>query len=288
MRQWTIDAFTDRPFGGNPACVVEPLADWPSAAWMQAMARENNAGATAFMVAGDTPQQFALRWFTASVEVPLCGHATLAAAHVLFDELRLGTGRIGFETESGSISVSKSSDGIEMNLPAQAAARIPPPPGLADALGVSPVEVWAGPYLVALLDSADAVRAAVPDGALLRTISLDHGGQGNVGVAAPADGGAAYDVIDRFFAPGYGIEEDSATGSFHCILAPIFTAKLKTERLRFHQASPGRGADMVSRVDGTRVLLSGKAVTIAESALRVAPAAWKAGKPERPGLAGQH
>ena len=287
MRQWTVDAFTDRPFGGNPACVVEPLADWPSAGWMQAMARENNAGATAFMVAGETPQQFAIRWFTASVEVPLCGHATLAAAHVLFDELKVGMERIEFETDSGSISVRKAPDGIEMNLPLQAAARIPPPPGLADALGVSPAEVWAGPYLVALLDSAAAVRAVVPDGARLRTISLDHGGQGNVGVAAPADAGTGYDVIDRFFAPGYGIEEDKATGSFHCILAPIFAAKLKTERLRFHQASPGRGADMVSRIDGTRVLLSGKAVTIAESTLRVAPAAPQDGKSDRPKPAGR-
>ncbi len=271
MRQWTIDVFTDRPFGGNPACVVEPMSEWPTTTWMQAMARENNAGATAFMLARDSPHHYAIRWFTASVEVPLCGHATLAAAHALFDELRLGIGTIDFDTRSGPISVRKAADGIEMNLPAQAATRIPCPPGLADALGVSPEEVWAGPYLVALLDSADAVRAVHPNSELLRTISLDHGGQGNVGIAALADGTEPYDVIDRFFAPGYGIEEDKATGSFHCILAPILADKLKTERLRFHQASPGRGADMMCQVDGDRVLLSGRAVTVVESALRVTP-----------------
>jgi len=282
MRQWTIDAFTNRPFGGNPACVVEPLSDWPSETWMQKLAGENNAGATAFLRAGDTPRRYAIRWFTPSVEVPLCGHATLAAAHVLFDEMGLSVGTIDFDTRSGLISVRQTEDGLQMNLPAQAASRIPTPPGLADALGVSPAEVWAGPYLVALLDSADAVLAVQPRSAVLRTISMEQGGQGNVGVAAPAGGTAPYDVIDRFFAPGYGIEEDFATGSFHCILAPIFADKLKAERLRFHQASRGRGADMVARVDGSRVLLSGRAVTVIESTLRVTPdAASENGEADR-------
>lgn len=271
MRQWTIDAFTNRPFGGNPACVVEPLREWPAAAWMQRVARENNAGATAFMVASDRPGQYAIRWFTSLVEVPLCGHATLAAAHALFNELGLGIGKIDFDTRSGVISVRRVVDGLEMNLPAQTASKIPVPQELVDALGVRPAEAWAGPYIVAMLDSADAVRAIAPVSHLLRTISLDHGGQGNVGVAALATGTASYDVIDRFFAPGYGIEEDAATGSFHCILAPIMAERLKLERLRFHQASPGRGADMACRVDGTRVHLSGKAVTVVESKLRVAP-----------------
>lgn len=271
MRQWTIDAFTGRPFAGNPACVVEPLPAWPTAAWMQRMARENNAGATAFMVPGARPEAFAMRWFTASVEVPLCGHATLAAAHALFDEMGLAAATIDFDTRSGPLSVRRTDDGMQMNFPAQAASKIQTPAGLADALGVNPKEVWAGPYLVTILDSADAVRAVEPRSELLRTISLGHGGQGNVGVAAVADSGAPYDVIDRFFAPGYGIEEDAATGSFHCILAPIMAEKLEAERLRFHQASAPRGADLVCDVDGTRVLLSGRAVTVIESKLRVTP-----------------
>jgi PhzF family phenazine biosynthesis protein len=270
MRQWTIDAFTGRPFGGNQACVVEPLLEWPTDAWMQRMALENNAGATAFMVAQGAPHRYAMRWFTASVEVPLCGHATLAAAHALFDELGLSARTIHFDTPSGPISVEQSADGLQMNFPAQASLRIATPPGLADALGIEPAEVWAGPYLVALLDSAETVRAVEPISHLLRTISLGLGGQGNVGIAARAGDDAPYDVIDRFFAPGYGIEEDFATGSFHCILAPIMAGKLKAERLRFHQASP-RGADLICKVDGSRVLLSGNAVTVVESELRVKP-----------------
>lgn len=271
MRQWTIDAFTSRPFAGNPACIVEPLSEWPDIAWMQAMARENNAGATAFMVRGDAPNRFSLKWFTASVEVPLCGHATLAAAHALFTETKLGGTAIAFDTASGPLAVRQTSDGLEMDFPAQAATRIPPPPALTEALGVQPAEVWAGPYLVAILDTPAAVGAVRPDPGLLRAVSLEHGGQGNVGVAACMAGSASCDVIDRFFAPGYGIEEDAATGSFHCILTPIMAAKLGQRRLRFHQASPGRGADLICSLDGERVLLSGSAVTIAESVLRIAP-----------------
>jgi PhzF family phenazine biosynthesis protein len=271
MRQWTIDAFTSRPFGGNPACIVEPLSEWPDTAWMQALARENNAGATAFIVRGDVPHRFSLKWFTASVEVPLCGHATLAAAHALFNETDLTGEAIAFETASGPLSVRQTSDGLEMDFPAQAATRIPPPPALTKALGVCPLEVWAGPYLVAILDTPAAVSAAAPDLELVRAISLELEGQGNVGVAACVPGTASFDVIDRFFAPGYGIDEDAATGSFHCILAPIMAETLGRSRLRFHQASPGRGADLTCSVAGDRVLLSGKAVTIAESVLRVAP-----------------
>ena len=271
MRQWTIDAFTSRPFAGNPACVVEPLSEWPDTTWMQALARENNAGATAFMVRGDAPNRFSLKWFTASVEVPLCGHATLAAAHALFTETKLGGTAIAFDTASGPLSVRQTSDGLEMDFPAQAATRIPPPPALTAALGAHPVEVWAGPYLVALLDTPAAVRAIKPDLQQLRAVSLDHGGQGNVGVAACLSGTASFDVIDRFFAPGYGIDEDAATGSFHCILAPIMADRLGRRRLRFHQASPGRGADLTCSVAGDRVILSGRAVTIAESMLRIAP-----------------
>ena len=271
MRQWTIDAFTARPLGGNPACVVEPLEAWPETGWMQAVARENNAGATAFLVRSESPRRFALRWFTAAVEVPLCGHATLAAAHALFSHMGLEAPGLAFETSSGELSVRRRADSYEMAFPAQEAEQIQTPPGLAEALGVQPVEVWKAPYLVALLDSAEAVRAVDPQLEALRAISMALGGQGNVGVAARAEAGSPYDVIDRFFAPGYGIPEDAATGSFHCILAPLYARKLETERLRFHKASPGRGADLGCRMAGARVLLSGRACTTIESVLRVRP-----------------
>lgn len=271
MRQWTIDAFTGRPFGGNPACVVEPLDAWPDTGWMQAVARENNAGATAFLVRGEGPARFALRWFTSAVEVPLCGHATLAAAHALFSHLGLEADELAFDTASGPLSVRRDGDSYEMAFPAQTAERIETSAGLTEALGVQPVEVWRGPYLVALLDSAQAIDAVVPQLEPLRAVSLGLGGQGNVGVAAVAPPEAPYEVVDRFFAPGYGIPEDAATGSFHCILTPIFTRRLGVERLRFHQASPGRGADLICRLAGDQVLISGRACTTIESVLHVRP-----------------
>lgn len=271
MRQWSIDAFTSRHFGGNQACVVEPLSDWPASAWMQALARENNAGATAFLVGAGAPGRFAIRWFTPWVEVPLCGHATLAAAHALFRETGFDGESLAFASPSGPLVVRRAGPAYEMRFPAQPAKRIAAPPDLSDALGADPLEVWAGPYLIALLDTPEEVQALNPNLERLRSISLACFGQGNVGAAAVAEKGGRYDIVDRFFAPGYGLGEDAATGSFHCILAPIFAARLGRERLRFHQACPGRGAELTCTVEGDRVLLSGEAVTVAESTLRVSP-----------------
>lgn len=271
MRQWRIDAFTSRPFAGNPACVVEPLDAWPDPAWMQATACENNAGATAFLVKGESPSKFSIRWFTPDVEVPLCGHATLAAAHALFDEMAIGGDRIEFDCGSGSLMVRRMPCGYEMRFPAQPASRVDLPDGICEALGVEPIEVWAGPYVVALLETETAVRSVRPNLASLHAISLGLGGQGNVGVAAIAAGREEFDVVDRFFAPGYGIPEDAATGSFHCILAPIMAARLQKKDLRFHQAS-SRGAELTCRVDGSRVFLTGEAVTMADGSLRIEPA----------------
>ncbi|WP_332771307.1 PhzF family phenazine biosynthesis protein [Phenylobacterium sp.] len=271
MRQWMIDAFTSRAFGGNAACILEPLSAWPDAAWMQGLAGENNVGATAFLRRTEMPSRFGLRWFTPAVEVPLCGHATLAAAHMLFAEAGLGAEALEFETLSGELCVQRSGDAYEMTLPAQQATPIPTPPELVAALGVRPTEVWAGAYLVAIFETADEVRALEPRHEALRLVSLAHGGQGNVGAAAPAEAGSAFDVIDRFFAPGYGIPEDAATGSFHGILTPIFAGRFKAGPIRFHQAYPGRGAELEGRVEGDRVTLRGKAFTVSEARLRVAP-----------------
>lgn len=268
MRQWTIDAFSADAFGGNTACVVEPMSEWPSDEWMQRLARENNAGATAYLLRGSSPFAFRLRWFTASVEVPLCGHATLAAAHALYREIGLPGESVTFATSSGTLAVRTVGDRYEMTLPAQQARQVPPPPMLAKALGVRPDEVWAGPYLVAVLNGPEEVHRVVPDLELLRSISFQYEGQGNVGVVAAMNDRSRYDVVDRFFAPGYGIDEDSATGSFHCILTPIMADKLKTDHIRFHQASPGRGAELHGMLDGDRVLLSGCAVTVVDARLR--------------------
>jgi PhzF family phenazine biosynthesis protein len=272
MRQWTVDAFASGPFRGNPACVLEPMAAWPDAAWMQALAAENNQAETAFLLKTDDPARLGLRWFTPALEVPLCGHATLASGHVLFAELGLAGDEITFDTQSGPLIVRRVGDLYEMDFPAQPSRRIETPPGLADALGAEPVEVWAGPYLVAVMADEATVRALAPDIKALHDVSRATTlGRGNVGVAALADAGAGYDVVDRFFAPGSGIDEDPATGSLHCILTPLFAAKLGRARVTFHQAYPGRGGDLDCEHRGERVLLRGRAVTMLEGRLRIAP-----------------
>jgi len=272
MRQWTIDAFATQPFRGNPACVVEPLDAWPEAAWMQALAAENNQAETAFLLRTADPARFGLRWFTPLLEVPLCGHATLAAGHALLDELGTPAAALTFDTQSGPLIVRRAGPGYEMDFPASAPVRIAAPAGLAEALGAEPAEVWVSSYLVALFKTEAAVRALTPDLVALNAVaSAATAGRGNVGVAALADPGSAADVVDRFFAPGSGIPEDPATGSLHCILSPLYAQKLGRPTVTFHQAYPGRGGDLECEHRGERVTLRGQAVTVVESRLRLRP-----------------
>ena len=271
MRQWTVDAFAAQAFRGNQACVLEPQAAWPEDAWMQALAAENKQSETAFLLTTDDPARFGLRWFTPALEVPLCGHATLASAHVLLGELGLAAEAVTFDTRSGPLVVRRSGDGYEMDFPAQPPRRIDPPPGLAEALGVEPQEVWESAYLVAVLRDEAQVRSVRPDLVALEAVaSAATEGRGNVGVAAIAGQGQPYDVIDRFFAPGSGIAEDPATGSLHCILSPLFSEKLGRARLSFYQAYPGRGGELDCEHRGDRVLLRGRAVTVLAGRLRIA------------------
>jgi PhzF family phenazine biosynthesis protein len=270
MRQWTVDAFAAEPFKGNPACVVEPFDAWPAAARMQALAAENNQAETAFLLRTDDPARFGLRWFTPMVEVPLCGHATLASAHTLFAELGVVAARLIFDTRSGPLTVIRTDGGYQMDFPSNPPKRTEAPPGLAEALGLEPLEVWAGQYLVAIVADEAAVRCLSPDlAALEKVASAATGGRGNVGVSALAPADAPYDVVSRFFAPGSGIPEDPTTGSLHCVLAPMFADKLGRARLGFHQAYPGRGGDLVCEVRGERVLIEGRAVSLIESRLRL-------------------
>ena len=270
MRQWTIDAFAAVPFKGNPACVLEPADAFPDDAWMQALAAENNQAETAFLRRTADPARFELRWFTPALEVPLCGHATLASAHALFAELGLDAGMVTFDTRSGPLTVRRTGPLYEMDFPASPPHRIQAPAGLARALGVEPKEVWAAQFLVCVLDDEAAVRGVAPDLATLKDISsAATQGRGNVAVTAPAAEDAPYDVVSRFFAPGSGIPEDAATGSMHCMLSPMFAERLGRGTLRFHQAYPGRGADLECEHAGERVLLRGQAVTVAESLLRL-------------------
>jgi PhzF family phenazine biosynthesis protein len=270
LRQWTVDAFASAPFRGNPACVVEPFAAWPDAAWMQALAMENNQAETAYMCKTADPARFGLRWFTPTLEAPLCGHATLASAHILFTQIVPDLTKVTFETLSGELMVERGDQGLVMNFPAQPPVQVPVPAGLEAALGVSVQAVWAGPYLIAVVGSEAEVRTAQPD--LLALKGLGHeasGGPGQIAIAAMADPGKPYVVVSRFFAPGGGIPEDPATGSLHCILMPLYAQKLGQNRLQFHQAYPGRGGDLDCEWVGDRVLLRGQAQTVIESRLFV-------------------
>lgn len=273
MRQWTVDAFASAPFKGNPACVVEPFEGWPSDAWMQALAAENNQAETAYLLKTDDPARYGLRWFTPTLEAQLCGHATLAAAHVLFAELGSDAPLLTFDTRSGALTVKRVGVGLEMDFPADPPRRIATPAGLAEALGATPLEVWAGAYLIAVLDSEAAVRGLNPDlPALKRVGDKAREGPGQTVVAALAETGKPYAVVSRFFAPGFGIPEDPTTGSAHCLLMPLYGDKLGVNQLQFHQAYPGRGGDLECESRGARVLLRGRGLTVVESRLRVEPA----------------
>jgi PhzF family phenazine biosynthesis protein len=270
IRQWTVDAFASTPFRGNPACVVAPFEVWPDAAWMQALAMENNQAETAFLLRTPAPARFGLRWFTPTMEAPLCGHATLASAHALFTEIAPELEQITFDSLSGALIVAREGEVLRMDFPSQPPHQTPVPEGLEEALGVPIAEVWAGPYLVAVVKDEATVQSLKPDIAALALIGGEAtGGAGNIGVAALADPASPYDVVSRFFAPGSGIPEDPATGSLHCILSPLYAQRLGRARLSFHQAYPGRGGDLDCELVGDRVLLRGQAQTVIESRLRV-------------------
>lgn len=271
MRLWTVDAFATEPFRGNPACVLEPMDSWPDAAWMQALAAENNQAETAFLTRTGDPGRFGLRWFTPTMEVPLCGHATLASAHVLLSELDLEAEQLVFDTQSGPLRVTRQGAGYEMDFPAQASTRVQTPHGLVKALGAEPLEVWVSSYLIAVFEDEAVVRGLKPDAAALAQVESPARQAGAIGVAALAHPGRGCDVVDRFFAPGLGIPEDPATGSLHCVLSPLFAEKLGRPRLLFHQAYPGRGGDIVCEARGDRVLMGGRAVTVIDAQLKLQP-----------------
>ncbi|EGF89491.1 phenazine biosynthesis-like family protein [Asticcacaulis biprosthecium C19] len=199
MRQFLLDAFATGPFKGGPAWVVEPLTDWPDDAWMQALAMENNQAETAYLrPAGHG--RFDLRWFTPACEVKLCGHATLASAHVLFEELGHDADRLVFSTLSGDLIVTRTAGGLEMDFPAYEPVAIDMP-DLATALGATPKAVYGGPALIALFDDEATVRGLTPD---LKALPLYAGSVYNdrhVVVTAPADPGKPYDAVSRLFAP---------------------------------------------------------------------------------------
>jgi PhzF family phenazine biosynthesis protein len=257
-----VDAFTDTAFAGNPAavCVLTAPRD---AAWMQHVAREMNLSETAFLVArSDGGAAYDLRWFTPLHEVDLCGHATLASAHVLWE-----TGAIAadagasFHTRSGVLTAARQGAWIELDFPATPDHPIETPPGLADAMGVTPLYTGRTPFDV-LLELADeaAVRAVRPDFTRLRAFES----RGVLVTSRSAD--PVFDFVSRYFAPAFGIDEDPVTGSTHCALAPFWSRRLNKRTFVARQISE-RGGVLHVTLDGDRVRLRGQAVTVVRGEL---------------------
>jgi PhzF family phenazine biosynthesis protein len=256
-----VDAFTSDPFSGNPAavCVLPAPRD---AVWMQHVSREMNLAETAFL--SPATDGFDLRWFTPTVEVDLCGHATLASAHVLWEAGQVASAApIRFQTRSGLLTAVRRDDWIELDFPVTPEWPAQIPPDLIDALGVRPLYVGKSrfDYLVEL-DGADAVLKVQPDFARLRAIRAR-------GVIVTSRSAAPdCDFVSRFFAPASGIDEDPVTGSAHCCLAPFWSRRLDKDRFVARQLS-ARGGILRVRLDGERVRLSGEAVTVLRGDLLV-------------------
>jgi PhzF family phenazine biosynthesis protein len=254
LRIVQVDAFTDRPFAGNPAgvCVLPAPRD---ERWMQDVAREMNLSETAFLQPED--DGYRLRWFTPAVEVDLCGHATLASAHVLWEDGHLARGRQArFHTKSGLLTADARDGWIELDFPATPAAPATAPPGLAEALHATPR--WVGrskfDYLLEV-DSEDTVRTLQPEFATLAGVEA----RGIIVTSRASTPG--YDFVSRFFAPRAGVDEDPVTGSAHCALAPFWSERLRKTDMTAYQASQ-RGGVVRVRLAGGRVVLGGQAVTV--------------------------
>lgn len=251
---YQVDAFTSEPFAGNPAAVVL-LGQAAPDEWMQAVAAEMNLSETAFLA--PATEGFGLRWFTPAVEVDLCGHATLATAHTLWEAGRLPTDREArFHTRSGPLTCRRAGDWIDMDFPADPARAVEPPAGLLPALGVRQA-LFVGQdnfdYLVEVA-TEEEVRTLRPNMARLAAL-------GGRGIIVTAAGAGEHHFVSRFFAPAAGIDEDPVTGSAHCCLAPYWGAKLGRTEMVGYQAS-ARGGVVKVKTAGSRVVLSGQAVTV--------------------------
>jgi PhzF family phenazine biosynthesis protein len=264
---WQVDAFTDRPFAGNPAAVVWLEAD-ADPVWMQNVAAEMNLAETAFV--RKLADGYSLRWFTPKVEVDLCGHATLASAHALWTSGTVPEEPLRFHTRSGVLTCSRNGDLIELDFPATPPMQTENDSLLENALGLQKSRHGAPYYLIRTyrsrydmlieLPSADLVRSLQPDFRTLAVFPV----RGVIVTAASDD--PKYDFISRFFAPGAGIDEDPVTGSAHCALTPYWAERLKKTTFTAYQASE-RGGVLRLRLNGDRVILGGNAVTVWEGYL---------------------
>lgn len=255
MKFCTVDAFTHTLFKGNPAaiCVVD---EFPSDEFMQNVATEVNLSNTAFLLPL-YDNHYAIRWFTPTVEVPLCGHSTLAAAHVLWTEMEIVTREeIFFESKSGILKAWKTFNAITLDFPAHYTEPVSAPDGLFEALGVTPISISQSHNdCIVELRSAQEIAEVTPDFSSLLQLSC-----GNVIVTAESPDPTMYDYVCRVFAPKHGVPEDPVTGSAHCKLATFWSERLGKTELKAYQASKRSGALMVNHL-GDRVHLTGEAVT---------------------------
>jgi PhzF family phenazine biosynthesis protein len=255
-----VDAFTDRPFAGNPAAVCL-LPAWKEGRWLQAVAREMNLSATAFLV--KQAEGFALRWFTPLAELALCGHGTLASAHILWQQGQVTGDETRFSTQSGTLKASRHGDAIELDFPVQPEEAAPAPAGLLEALGLSATYVGKNrfDYLVEV-ESEAALRGIAPDFKRLAAVPM----RGVIVTSQSTD--PKFDFVSRFFAPSLGLDEDSATGSSHCCLGDFWRKRLGKSEFVAFQAS-ARGGVVKVRVVQDRALLGGQAITVARGELLV-------------------
>lgn len=255
---YQVDAFTDQIFGGNPAAVC-PLKEWIKPEIMQSIAMENNLSETAFFVKeGDV---YALRWFTPKAEVDLCGHATLASAHILFEELGYQKEEIRFETKSGQLMVKREGDRLSMDFPSDKMEQIQAPPILFQALGIKPsiLTFKSDDYMV-VLDSEKEVAQLDPDFKMLKEVNAR-----GIIVTAPGD---EVDFVSRFFAPRHNIDEDPVTGSAHTKLTPYWSERLGKKEMEARQISERVGV-LTIRDKNDRVEILGKAVTFMKGEITI-------------------
>lgn len=248
---YQVDAFAEGVFSGNPAAVV-PLESWLPDETLAAIAEENNLSETAFFVPVE-PGCYHLRWFTPTFEIDLCGHATLASAWVVFNELRFTGARIRFESKSGPLFVEKDGDMLALDFPSWQPERVEVTQAMTRAFGAEPLEAWAGRDLLCVFANEDVIRTMQPDHAAFHTLPYVC----NI-ASAQGRAGGEYDFVSRVFCPEVGIPEDPVTGSAHSLLTPFWAARLGKTKLNACQASK-RGGRLFCELKGDRVRMAGRA-----------------------------
>ncbi len=263
-----VDAFSSEPFRGNPAAVCMMQCDLDEYLY-QSIAQEMNLSETAFVEQLDRPGEYRLRWFTPLREVPLCGHATLATAHVLFEHLGFEGEKVSFQTMSGALEAERDREGIKMDFPRNDPYEVEAPDAILEGLGLSTWEEVqysdTNQKLLVRVESDKKVRGLHPD---FNSLLAAENSMGWRGVIVTAEGMGQYDFVSRYFAPWMGVNEDPVTGSAHTVLAPYWSKQLGNQRMRAYQASK-RGGELLLELTEGRVLITGRATTVIEGFMKL-------------------